>query len=161
MKKMILAVVVSMVCSGIGFAEGMAGKLGVGLRSNTFDVRYFVTDNIGVHGGTSISYKHPESGTNSSDHLYSAGGFYSKEITDGLFFQGGMTITYEGGKDSGRKYTSWAYNPFLGAEFVYKGRFGLDFKVIPLQYVDNRESGNNYTIWGGGYGSLGAHIYFY
>lgn len=161
MKKVMIAVVLSMICSGIGSAQSMAGKLGVGLRNTTFDVRYFVTNNIGVHAGTSMNFTKPSSGSKSSEYVYDLGGFYSKEITDGLLFQTGMTVTYDGGKDAGTKFTSWAYNPFLGAEFVYKGRFGLDFKVIPIQYVDNREKGRNSTSWAGGYGSFGAHLYFY
>ncbi len=160
MKKLMVAVVLSLVCSGISSAESIAGKIGLGVRNNTFDVRYFINDNIGVQAGTAMTFMKPSSGKRSSEYMFDFGGFYSKEITDGLLFQAGLTLSCDTGKDSGTGFTSWAYNPYLGGEFVYKGRFGLDFKVIPIQYIDNREHGQNYTVWGGGLASLGAHIYF-
>ena len=138
----------------------MAGKIGFGLRDGTFDVRYFVTNGLGVHAGTAMSTLNPEGAATNRESEYLAGGFYSKELTDGVMFQTGLTVTRIIGKYTGVKYYEWAYNPYLGAEFVYKGRFGLDFKVIPLQYYTSREKGNNSTGWAGGYGSLGAHLYF-
>jgi hypothetical protein len=161
MKKIMVAVALCMVCSGVGFAESMSGKIGVGMRSNTFDARYFITENIGVHAGTAMYFMQPSSSAQNVERVYVLGGFYSKEITDGLFFQTGLTVTRDGGRSAGIKYTTWIYNPYLGAEFVYKGRFGLDFKVIPVQYGDNRQKGNNFTAWSCGLASLGAHIYFH
>ena len=160
MKKIIMAAVISTMFSGFGFAESMAGKTGFGLRNNMFDVRYFVTDRIGVHAGMAMSDYKPESARRSTENDFNAGGFYSKEITDGLMFQTGLPIQAAVGKDAGVEYHDWSYNPYLGAEFVYKGRFGLDFKVIPIQYTTNRETGANSKTWSGGYGSFGAHIYF-
>ena len=160
MKKSLLAVVVWAVCSGLVFAESMAGKAGLGLRNDSFDVRYFINDWLGVHGGVVMSSYRPEGVSNSSDYGYCAGSFYSKEITDGVMFQTGLTVQYHTGKDAGVGYKEWNYNPYVGAEFVYKGRFGFDFKVIPVQYGIFREAGANYTYFAGGYGSVGAHLYF-
>ena len=161
MKKLIMAVIITTMCSGLSFAENMAGKIGVGLRNDVFDVRYFVNDHIGVHAGTALQSLKPKGGSKSTEYDFNAGGFYSKEITDGLMFQTGLTVGYHTGKDAGVEYDAWNYNPYLGAEFVYKGRFGLDFKIIPVQYyTGSGGTGPDYTAWGGGYGSLGAHIYF-
>ena len=160
MKKMILAVGILTICSGLSFAESMAGKIGFGLRNQTFDVRYFISDRIGVHAATSMQSLKPKGGSKTTEYSYTAGGFYSKEITDGVMFQTGLTVSYYTGKDAGVQYDEMSYNPYVGAEFVYKGRFGLDFKVIPVQYTTNNEKGGDYTVWSGGYGSFGAHIYF-
>ncbi len=160
MKKTILAVIILSVCSGLSFAESMTGKIGVGLRNDMFDVRYFINDTIGVHAGTAVSAFNPEGTTKSTEYDLNIGGFYSKEITDGLMFQTGLTVAHSAGKDAGIRYKVWSYNPYLGAEFIYKGRFGLDFKIIPIQYSTWKETGSNSTAWAGGAGSLGAHLYF-
>ena len=160
MKKIIMAVVISMGCAGLSSAESMAGKIGVGVRNDTFDVRYFVNDSFGVHAGTSMDFYHPDAGNKSSSYTYDAGAFYSKEITDGLLFQAGLTGPYVTGKDEGVSFNQMTYNPYVGAEFLYKGRFGFDFKVIPVSYTTISETGADAKAWAGGYGSVGAHIYF-
>ena len=155
-----MAVVILVVCSGLGFTENMSGKLGLGLRNDMFDARYFVGNGFGVHAGIALNSLKPATGAKSSEFDYNVGGFYSKEITDGLMFQAGLTIQSASGKDTGVKYHDWSYNPYLGAEFVYKGRFGLDFKVIPIEYSTSTQGGGTAKMWSGGYGSLGAHLYF-
>jgi len=160
MKKTLLAIVILSVCSGLGFAESMTGKIGVGLRNDTFDVRYFINDTIGVHAGADVGVFNQEGTFKDTGYGFNVGGFYSKEITDGLMFQTGLTVAHSAGKDTGVRYKSWNYNPYLGAEFIYKGRFGLDFKIIPIQYSTGEQAGADYTAWNGGGGSLGAHLYF-
>ena len=160
MKKVIMAVVLAVVCSGLGFAESMAGKLGLGLRNDAFDARYFLSNSFGIHAGTALASIKPKTGAKSSEFDFTFGGFYSKEITDGLMFQAGMTIQSMSGKAAGVKFQDWAYNPYLGAEFIYKGRFGFDFKVIPIQYATDTQAGATTKVWSGGSGSIGAHIYF-
>ncbi len=160
MKKVLLVAAILTVCSGFSFAESMAGKIGVGLRNDMFDVRYFISNSIGVHAGTAMYFIDPKDTSKSTEYDFNAGAFYSKEITDGLMYQAGLTMGYSTGKDAGVQYDVLSYNPYLGAEFIYKGRFGLDFKIIPVQYSTYNETGRDSSAWGGGYGSLGAHLYF-
>lgn len=160
MKKLTLAVALLAVCSGFGFAESMAGKIGVGLRADTFDIRYFVKDWLGVHAGTSWFYDKAVVGDDSSEFDLDAGTFYSKEVLEGLMFQTGITVTYVAGKKTGIKFTEWDFDPYIGAEYVYQGRFGFDFKIIPILYSTFRQTGADVNSWVAGVGSLGAHIYF-
>ncbi len=160
MKQVMLGALLSIVCCGIASAQDMTGKIGFGLRNNTFDVRYFVTDRIGVHAGTAMGYSKTAGKAENTEYGYDAGAFYSKEITEGIKFQTGLTVQYYTGKDTGIAYKEWGYNPYVGAEFIYKGRLGIDFKVIPVQYWNVKEKGSNTYGREGGYGSFGAHLYF-
>lgn len=164
MKKVLLTAVL-LLCGSSCFAESMNHKIGLGLRSDSADARYFITDWLAVHAGGSLWYDGADKGHGQDYSTYAAmfGAFYNKEIPsikDGVFFQSGLTNTYTWGKTAGQQYHQWAINPFVGGEYVFKGRFGVDFKVIPFQYVRYVERGNCYRGWGGFTGSMGAHIYF-
>jgi hypothetical protein len=166
MKKMLLAVAL-LLCGSSCFADSMNQKFGLGLRSDSVDARYFPTDWLGVHAGTSLFYQSADRGQGADASQYNVifGAFYNKELkklTDGLFFQSGMTVTYDWGKDNSisQNYHEWVFNPFVGGEMVFKGRYGVDFKVIPVQYERYVEVKNSARTWGGMAGSMGAHIYF-
>ncbi|MDD5629455.1 MAG: hypothetical protein PHU21_10355 [Elusimicrobia bacterium] len=164
MSRMLLAAAL-LFCGGPCFAESMNHKLGLGLRSDSADVRYFVTDWLAAHAGASFWYDAADRGQGADNSTYSVmfGAFYNKELPslkDGVFVQAGLTNTYFWGKVSGEQWHEWDINPFVGGEFVYKGRFGVDFKVIPFQYVRYVTRGNCTRGWGGMAGSMGAHIYF-
>ncbi len=166
MKKiMMMSIMFLTLCASTGFSGNttekidMAGKIGFGIRSTTFDVRYFVKDWLGVHAGTRLYFSDPKEGSNSTACSFMAGSFYSTEIVKNLLFQTGLTFTYDTGENSGIHYNEYYYSPYVGAEYIYKGRFGLDFKVIPITYFI-RKSSNSEKGWASGYGSVGAHIYF-
>ena len=171
MKKiMMMSIMFLTLCASTGFSGNttenttekidMAGKIGFGIRNTTFDVRYFVKDWLCVHAGTDLYFSDPKEGRNSTACTFMAGSFYSTEIVKNLLFQTGLTFTYYTGRDSGVHYNQYYYNPYVGAEYIYKGRFGLDFKVIPIEYFVYKRSGSDSKGWCTGYGSVGAHIYF-
>lgn len=162
MRKAILAVVISAICSGVGFAESMAGKIGFGLRNETFEVRYFASDRLGVHAGGAMDSEKTTNLAKDTDYDLHAGGFYSKEIGDGIMFQAGLTVQYNTGRKAGYHYDAWGANPYLGAEMVFKGRFGIDFKVILVQYTNIKVPGadRTTTLRSSGTGNFGAHLYF-
>ena len=169
MKRMLLAVAL-LFCGSAVFAESMNQKLGLGLRSDSADARYFITDWLGVHAGSALWYQSADKGqdaTNVDNSNYNVmfGAFYNKELKDikeGVFFQSGLTTSYYWGKTGtqAQQFHEWTLNPYVGGEMVYKGRFGVDFKVIPFQYDRYVERGNCSRGWGGMAGSMGAHIYF-
>ncbi len=166
MKRMLLAAAL-LFCGSSCFAESMNHKFGLGMRSDSADVRYFITDWLGVHAGTSLWYQSADKGQGRDASGYSAmfGAFYNKELKDikeGVFFQSGLTTAYDWGKSDAyaQEYHEWVLNPYVGGEMVYKGRFGVDFKVIPFQYIRYVERGNCFTGWGSMAASMGAHIYF-
>ncbi|NLO91579.1 MAG: hypothetical protein GX410_06280 [Elusimicrobia bacterium] len=160
MKKLLLAFALLAVPFS-AFAEDMTGKFGVGMRNQDFDVRYFASEHFGMHAGTSFSYEKAEPGKDSRDGTFYLGAFYNKEMEDGIFLQGGMLVGYNPGSDADRYYHSWYFNPFVGAEMVYKKRFGLDFKLLPVQYATSTSTSlGSSKYWSSLKGSLGAHYYF-
>lgn len=143
------------------FAENMAGKLGVGLRGEDFDVRYFAAEKFGMHAGTSFDYTKADSGADSKNAKIFLGAFYNHEVEDGIFLQAGMLVGYNPGTTADQYYHAWYFNPFIGAEAVYKKRFGIDFKIMPVQYArDISTSLGSSKYWSSLHGSLGAHYYF-
>lgn len=160
MKKVIMLIALLCVPASC-FAENMAGKLGVGMRNNSFDVRYFAMEKLGFHAGTSLSYTKADSGADSKDGTFYAAGFYNKEVEDGIFLQAGMLVGYNPGTETDKYFHSWYFNPFVGAELIYKKRFGVDFKVMPVQYATNiSKSLGSSKYWGALNASMGAHYYF-
>ena len=74
--------------------------------------------------------------------------------------QAGALVAYSTGKESDKVYGQWYMAPFAGAEVVINERFGIDFRVHPVEYAIYTTGGTTKkSVWGL-YSSLGAHYYF-
>jgi len=161
MRKLALALVAVAALSGSAFAVDMAGKTGLGIRSDSFDVRHFVSNSFAMDIGGSYTYAESDSTGISDAYDLMLGGFWNHEIYPDIMLQAGALLLYSPGRNGGVTDKFYGINPLVGGEIIIKDHFGFDFKVIPFafQRYDDGSGSSTKTVMALT-GSVGAHIYF-
>jgi|GEM_PF-3568073 len=161
MRKLAIVLVAVAALSGSAFAVDMAGKTGVGIRSDSLDVRHFVTNSLALDVGAKYTYSEPSNAGVSDSYDLMLGGFWNHEIYADVMLQTGALFLFSPGRNSGVTDKFYGINPFIGAEVMIKDHFGFDFKVIPFafQRYDDGSGVTTKTILSLA-GSVGAHVYF-
>ncbi len=142
-------------------AQGMGGKLGLGVRGGNLGARYFVSDSIGTEVVTSLRSVRPESGADSTLYYVGGGAFYNRSVAENVYFQAGAMAAYSTGMSANKVYGQWYLVPaYAGAEVVISNHFGIDFRVHPAEIMlYNTAGATTKSVWSL-FGSLGAHYYF-
>ncbi|MDD4005234.1 MAG: hypothetical protein PHW69_08550 [Elusimicrobiaceae bacterium] len=142
-------------------AQGMGGRLGLGIRGSNLAARYFATDSVGTELVTALKTVAPETGADTTLYYLGCGAFYNRAVADNVYFQTGSMLAYSTGMNADKFYGQWYLVPaFAGAEVILSNRFGIDFRVHPAEIMlYNTGGATTKSVWSL-YGSLGAHYYF-
>ena len=148
--------------AGMVMAMDLGGKLGIGLRADTFSIRKFVNNNLGldVFAGYGTSTKTGQ--TDASTLGYGVGGFYAKEIYQNVLLEAGASLHGWQGINglTGNYFDGFAIIPFIGAECFINDNVSFDGKVELGAYGSGMSAGTRSTSLNVLAGNLGAHIYF-
>jgi len=159
MKKLFLVIMLSAFAVPAQ-ASDMARKFGVGLRGGNFNIRYFLSNTFCVDSVLAYRNTKNDSAADSTLYYFGGGAFYNHETVKDVFLQAGALVAYSTGMESNKTYGQWYMAPFVGAEAVINERFGVDFRVHPVEAALYTTGGaEKKTVWSL-YSSLGAHYYF-
>ena len=159
MKKLLFILLLSALVVPAQGAD-MAHKFGVGLRGGNFNLRYFLSNTFCAD--TVLAYRSTknDSAPDTSLYYFGGGAFYSREVRKDIMLQAGALVAYSTGVDSEKTYGQWYLAPFAGAEAIINERFGIDFRVHPVEVALYTSGGaEKKSVWSL-YSSLGAHYYF-
>ncbi|MCX5750450.1 MAG: hypothetical protein NT099_02070 [Candidatus Saganbacteria bacterium] len=161
-KKALAVLFLVTLLAGMVEAQDLAGKVGIGLRADTFSIRKFVSNNLGLDVFAGYVGSTRTGQTDANMLGYGLGGFYANEIYKDVLLEAGAVLHGWQGIDgtTGNSYTGAAIIPFIGAECFINSHFSLDGQVELGAYGCTMMGNTRSTSLNVLTGSLGAHIYF-
>ncbi len=163
MKRKALAVLFLVpLLAGMVVAQDLAGMWGIGLRSDTFSIRKFVNNNLGVDLSFGYSSSTQTGQVDANVSGYALSGFYVKEVYPNVLLEAGAGLHGWQGINgtTGNYFSGGAIVPFVGAESFINSHISLDGKIYLGAYGSGMMAGTRSTSFDILTGSLGAHIYF-
>ena len=160
MKKVLMFVMLFSLLAGTSMAMDLAGKTGIGLRADSFSIRHFVNNNFAWDLGLGYDTSTKTGVSDSSEYVYSIGGYWVKEVYNNVLLESGVTLQGWSGIDAGAGFNGVGINPFIGGECFVNDHFAVDGKIFIAAYGSQMEGAVRQTSTSILDGNLGAHIYF-